>query len=174
MPTLIILVAYAIENRAIGVNNTLPWHLPGDLKRFKTLTMGKPIIMGRKTWESIGRPLPGRRNIIITRQQNLSAEGADVVNSLDAAIGLAFEHSDTAFVIGGEQIYAQAIEKSQQVMATEIHQGVDGDAFFPDLDEKLWRETSRDAQPEENGMNYDYVVYERIPKDLQQNQVSIP
>lgn len=174
MPSLIILVAYAVENRVIGINNTLPWHLSGDLKRFKSLTMNKPIIMGRKTWESIGRPLPGRRNIVITRKQGYTAEGADVVNSLDAAIELAFESSQTAFVIGGEQVYAQAIEKSQQVMATEIHETVDGDAFFPDLDEQLWRETSREPQPEENGMKYDYVVYERIPKDLQKGGVSIP
>lgn len=174
MSTLIILVAYAVENRVIGINNTLPWHLSGDLKRFKALTMDKPIIMGRKTWESIGRPLPGRRNIVITRKEGYRAEGAEVVNSLDAAIELAFEKSPTAFVIGGEQIYAQAIEKSQQVMATEIHQSVDGDAFFPDLEQQLWRETSRESQPEENGMKYDYVIYERIPKDLQKGSVSIP
>lgn len=174
MPTLIILVAYAIENRVIGVNNTLPWHLSGDLKRFKALTMDKPIIMGRKTWESIGRPLPGRRNIVITRNAGFTADGADVVNSLEAATELAFTGSDTAFVIGGEQIYAQAIEKSQQVMATEIHQSVDGDAFFPDLEEQLWREASRETQPEENGMQYDYVLYERIPQDLQKSKVSIP
>lgn len=174
MSSLILLVAYAIENRVIGVNNTLPWHLSGDLKRFKSLTMGKPIIMGRKTWESIGRPLPGRRNIVVTRNPAFATEGAELVRSLDAAIAQAFDGSDTAFVIGGEQIYAQAIEKAQQVMATEIHQSVDGDAFFPDLDEQLWREVSREAQPEENGMKYDYVLYERIPKDLQKSSVSIP
>jgi len=168
-----IIVATA-KNRAIGKNNQLLWHMPADLKFFRKTTSGHTVIMGRKTFESVGQPLPKRRNIVITRQQDLSIHGADVVNGLDAAIALAFEHSETAFVIGGEQIYAQAIEKSQQVMATEIHQFVDGDAFFPDLDEKLWRETSRDPQPEENGMNYDYVVYERIPKDLQQNKVSIP
>lgn len=174
MSTLIILVAYAVQNRVIGIENTLPWRLPGDLKHFKALTMGKPIIMGRKTWESIGRPLPGRRNIVITRNPGFAAQGAEVAHSLDDARRLAFQESDTTFVIGGEQIYAQALDKAQQVLATEVHESVDGDAFFPDLDQRQWRETSRAQQPPENGMHYDFVVYERVSTDLQGGKVSIP
>lgn len=154
-----LVVAYA-SNRTIGRDNTLPWRLPGDLAHFKATTMGKPIIMGRKTWESLGRPLPGRLNIVITRNPDFQAQGATVVSSLEAALQACLPAQD-ACIIGGAQIYAQALPLTDTIVATEVHSDVEGDAHFPALDGNQWQETSRLPQPEENGYRYDFVEYSR-------------
>lgn len=155
-PSLSLIVAYS-RNRTIGLDNTLPWRLPGDLAHFKRTTLGCPIIMGRKTWESLGRALPGRTNIVVTRDPAYQATGAVVVHDLDAALA-ACGDVDQAFVIGGAQIYAQALGMASTLIATEVHAEVTGDAFFPALPDG-WRETSRQPQPEENGYRYDFVTY---------------
>ncbi|MGV2906417.1 dihydrofolate reductase [Achromobacter sp. AGC25] len=157
--SLTLIVAYS-NNRVIGRDNTLPWKLPGDLAHFKRSTLGHPIVMGRKTWDSLGRPLPGRTNIVISRNPDFIASGATVVPTLDAAIA-ACGDVDQAFVIGGAQIYAQALPLAQRVLATEVHAQVDGDAFFPLLPAFEWKETARETQPAENGYDYDFVTYER-------------
>lgn len=156
------------RNRTIGRNNALPWHLPEDLKYFKRVTMGKPIIMGRKTWESIGRPLPGRSNIVITRDPSYRAEGVKLVRTLEEAISLAEsialkDGADEAVVIGGEQIYALALPHAQRLYMTQVHAEVEGDAFFPQFDLTQWNELGRDdfsaAGP--NPYDYSFVVLER-------------
>lgn len=156
-----LIVAYS-RNRCIGKDNTLPWRLPGDLKHFKQQTLGHPVIMGRRTWESLGRPLPGRQNIVVTRSVRGSFEGASVANSLDQAIAMVADDT-TAFIIGGADLYAQALsmDRLATIVATEIDAEVPGDAFFPDLDARIWQEVSRDPQPPENGLRYDFVRYER-------------
>lgn len=156
-PTLI--VAYA-SNRVIGRDNDLPWKLPGDLAHFKQHTLGHPIIMGRKTWESLGRPLPGRLNIVITGNACYTAAGAVVVPSLDAALA-ACPEGESPYIIGGAQIYRQALPRAQRVIATEVHAVVEGDAHFPEMAPDEWLETSRSASRTENGYNYEFVVYER-------------
>lgn len=163
MPLLTLVVAYA-RNRAIGRDNALPWRLPGDLAHFKRTTLGAPIVMGRKTWESLGRPLPGRHNIVISRDAAYAATGADVVGSIDAALALAGDVPEV-FVIGGAQIYAQALDRADRIVATEVQAEVQGDAFFPPLPAEGWREVSRATQPAENGYTYDFVDYarDRVP-----------
>ena len=154
-----LIVAYA-QNRVIGRDNTLPWKLPSDLAHFKRTTLGHPIIMGRKTWESLGRPLPGRRNIVISRDANYPAQGAQCVTSLAQAIA-AVQDLEEAFVIGGAQIYQEALPFAQQVIATEVLESVEGDAFFAPLDKAQWLETSRQSHPAENGLLFDIVHYRR-------------
>jgi len=157
--SLTLIVAYS-TNRAIGRDNALPWKLPGDLAHFKRSTLGHPIIMGRKTWDSLGRPLPGRSNIVISRNPDFSAAGAILAPTLEAAVA-ACGDIDEAFVIGGAQIYAQALPQARRVLATEVHADVEGDAFFPLLPSFQWKETAREPQPAENGYDYDFVTYER-------------
>lgn len=161
MPTLSLIVAYS-RNRAIGRDNALPWRLPGDLAHFKRSTLGHPIIMGRKTWESLGRPLPGRTNIVVTRDPGYAAAGAVVVNSLEAALQACRSEAQPPYVIGGAQLYALALPLADRILATEVHADVPGDAFFPELPAGLWRETAREPQPEENGYAYDFVTYARV------------
>jgi dihydrofolate reductase len=156
--SLSLIVAYS-RNRTIGRDNALPWRLPGDLAHFKRTTLGKPIIMGRKTWESLGRPLPGRLNIVVTRDRAYAATGATVVNDLDAAVA-ACGDMPHAFIIGGAQIYAAALELADEIIATEVDADVEGDAFFPALSGE-WQEVDRQTQPEENGYAYDFVTYKR-------------
>jgi len=127
--SLTLIVAYS-TNRAIGRDNALPWKLPGDLAHFKRSTLGHPIIMGRKTWDSLGRPLPGRANIVVSRNPAFEAAGATVVPTLEAAIAACGDSAE-AFVIGGAQIYTQALALASRVLATEVHAEVEGDAFFP-------------------------------------------
>jgi len=160
-PALALVVAYS-SNRAIGRDNALPWRLPGDLAHFKRTTLGHPIVMGRKTWESLGRPLPGRLNVVISRDPAYRAGGAVVAGSLDEALA-ACGGAPLACVIGGAQVYALALPRAQRVVATEIHARVEGDAFFPDLPASQWREVAREPQPAENGYAYDFVTYERAP-----------
>lgn len=138
----------------------MPWHLPADLKRFKALTMGHAIVMGRKTFDSIGRLLPGRRTIIVTRQRGYQVEGAAVVHSLEQAI----EHArddDEVFVIGGGEIYAAALPMADRLHMTELAIAPQGDAHFPPFDRSAWRETSRESHRSEDGTSYDFVVYDR-------------
>jgi dihydrofolate reductase len=156
------------RNRVIGRNDALPWYLPEDLKYFKQVTMGKPIIMGRKTWESIGRPLPGRTNIVITRDPEFDAEGVKVVNSLEAAITLA-EHitvidgGDEAVVMGGAQIYEMALPMADRLYMTQVHADVDGDTCFPEFELASWHELAREdfSASEANPYDYSFVVLER-------------
>ena len=156
------------RNRVIGRNNALPWHLSEDLRYFKRVTMGKPIIMGRKTWESIGRPLPGRTNIVITRDQNFQAPGVRVVHSLDDALRLAehigvIEGAEEAVVIGGAEIYALALPKAERLYLTQVHAEVDGDAWFPEFDLSQWQELAREDFPaaDPNPYPYSFVVLEK-------------
>jgi len=131
------------DNGVIGAKGGLPWHLPGDLEHFKTVTMGHPILMGRKTFESIGRALPGRRNIVITRQRDWSAPGTETAASLDVALKVAGE--DTAvMVIGGAEIFAQALPLADRIELTQVHSRPDGDTFFPRLDPRQWEEIRRE------------------------------
>lgn len=155
-PQLRIVVAYS-TNRCIGKDNDLPWRLPKDLAHFKAATMGMPIIMGRKTWESLGRPLPGRPNLVITRNPNYQAEGATLYPNLAAAIAACID-APTACIIGGEQIFKLALDFSHEIIATEVHAQVEGDTFFPELPQN-WVETAREPQAEENGYQYDFVTY---------------
>lgn len=146
--------------RGIGINNTLPWRLPEDLAHFKRVTSGHPIIMGRKTFDSIGRPLPNRRNIVVTRNAAWTHEGVEAVTSLDAALALV---GDTpAYVIGGAQIYVEALPKSDRLIVTEISKTFDCDAFFPAIDAQQWKEISRE-QHHSDAQKFDYafVIYQR-------------
>ncbi|WP_345889692.1 dihydrofolate reductase [Spongiibacter thalassae] len=149
-------IVAAARNGVIGVDNQLPWRLPADLRRFKALTMGKPIVMGRKTWESIGRPLPGRANIVVSRDPHFRAEGAQVFADIAGAMAQAeveATHSgvDEVFVIGGETIYRQTLAEVDRVYLTEVDVEVEGDAFYPPLEGAVWRETAREIP--ESGEN---------------------
>ncbi|WP_159991770.1 dihydrofolate reductase [Pelistega ratti] len=155
-----IIVAYN-QKHIIGKDNTMPWHLPADLAYFKKTTMGYPVIMGRKTRESLGRPLPGRLNIAITRDTHYQAEGTQIAHSLEEAIKLAQAENNTIFIIGGGEIYRQALAFADKVYATEIYSDIDGDTAFPILDKTQWKEVSRHSQPPQNGLAFDFVVYER-------------
>lgn len=157
-PRISLVVAYS-DNRAIGRDNALPWRLKADLAHFKRTTMGSPILMGRNTWDSLGRPLPGRRNLVISRNPALEAGGATVHASLRDAIN-ACGDAATVFIIGGAQIYAQALPMADEIIATEVHTQTDGDAFFPPLPAG-WKEIERQPQPPENGLDFDFVVYRR-------------
>jgi dihydrofolate reductase len=165
---LAVIVAVA-ENGVIGKNNALPWRIPEDLRYFKRITMGKPIIMGRKTFESIGKPLPGRTNIVITRNVNMRAEGVSIVASLDEALDLArrvalTEGVEEAVVIGGAEIYRLAVAVAERLYVTEVHAAVEGDAVLPEIDWSKWREVDREryvAEPP-NPYDYSFVSYDAV------------
>ena len=159
---MISLIVAASTNNAIGIGGDLPWRLSDDLKRFKAVTMGKPIVMGRKTWDSIGRPLPGRQNIVVTRQPEFSAEGCDVVASVAEAIAIAGD-VDEVMVIGGSQIYELALPLADRIYLTRVHAEVEGDAFFPAVDESRWRLSSdeRHAADERNDFDCSFRIYDR-------------
>ncbi len=159
MTQLSIIVAYA-KDRVIGVNNTLPWHLPEDLKRFKALTMGHHIIMGRKTYDSLGRLLPGRTTVIVTRNPDFQVEGAVVVDSLEAAIN-ACDGDDEAFLVGGAELYQAGLGLADKLYITEIDASFKGDAHFPLIDPSNWQEVSRESQRSEKGLQFHYVEYLR-------------
>lgn len=166
MPIISLIVART-RNGVIGRNNTMPWHLPEDLRYFKRVTLGKPVIMGRNTWESLGKPLPGRDNIVITRNSSYSAEGAHIANTLNDAINLATslaseKNSDEIMIIGGAQIYREALPLVQRAYITEIDADIDGDAFFPPLEGK-WHEISRESHApcEKNPHPYSFTVFAR-------------
>lgn len=161
-------IVAAARNGVIGCNNALPWHLPEDLRYFKRVTMGKPIVMGRRTFESIGQALPGRTNIVISRRPDYAPEGVRVVDSLDAALALAedialLDGAGEMMVIGGAEIYRAAIPRASRLYLTEVHADVEGDAFLPAIDWSEWRELSRErfAAGEANPYDYSFVVLER-------------
>ena len=158
----------ANDDIVIGTNNTLPWHLPGDLRHFKSLTLGKPIIMGRRTFDSIGKPLPGRTNIVVTRNPDFHPKGVKVSASLEDALAIAREaNSNEIFIIGGAQIYDQSIQMGvvKRMYLTEVDKDVEGDAFFPKFARRKWKETKRkSATPlfhKANNERFDFVCYER-------------
>lgn len=157
---LAMIVAMA-SNGVIGRNNQLPWYLPNDLKYFKATTMGKPIIMGRKTFESIGKPLPGRTNIVVTRNPEWREEGVRVVQEPRAAVELArqvalIDGAAEVMVIGGAQLYAELLPQADRLYCTQVHAEVEGDACFPALDAGQWREVGRQDFPAEGANPYDY------------------
>ena len=146
--------------RGIGIDNQLPWHLPEDLAHFKRVTLGRPIIMGRKTFDSIGRALPGRRNIVITRNAGWRHEGVEAVDSLDAAIALV--RDEGASIIGGAQIFNASMDLADRMIVTEIDRSFDCDTFFPPIDPAAWVETVRETHHSQaNGYGYAFVTYER-------------
>ncbi len=159
----LVLIAAVARNGAIGKDNALPWRLKADLAHFKAATLGHPIVMGRKTWDSLGRPLPGRTNIVISRDPDYTAPGAQVVDSLAAAIA-ACADQEQVFVIGGAQIYAMAWPLADRLMLTEVDASIDGDAFFPAFDRSAFKETSRRHQNQDadNDHAADFVDYRRI------------
>ncbi len=161
------LVAAVAENGVIGSGGRMPWRLSTDLRRFKQLTMGKPVVMGRKTFESIGKPLAGRVNIVISRQPDLAPDGALVATDLDEALALARAHADAgdvAMVIGGGQIYAAAISRADRLYITHVAASPAGDTYFPSIDPAEWRVISREAVPagDEDSVATTFVVYERV------------
>jgi len=166
---LISLIVAHSSNRVIGIDGQLPWHIPDDLKYFKAITMGKPIIMGRKTFDSIGKPLPGRLNIIITKNTDLTIEECVVVNNLEAAITEAknyFKTQDTdqeeIFIIGGAQIFKQSMEFVNKIYITEVHAEYAGDVFFDELSDNDWIEVGRDLHDSQNDkIPFSFVTYNK-------------
>jgi len=153
------LIVARARNGVIGAGGTIPWRVPGEMAYFKQVTLGHPIVMGRKTWESLPRrPLPGRRNLVVTRDRNYIAEGAEVVASLEEALARCADAQDV-FVIGGAELFALALPRITRAFVTEIDLEVDGDVHFPALDPAQWREVSR--RRGETNPTHDFVVYER-------------
>ena len=162
---LLALIAAVARNGVIGRDNDMPWHLPEDLKHFRESTMGHAVLMGRRTWDSLPpkvRPLPGRRNIVLTRQPGWQAEGAEAAVSLDAALAL-LQGQPRAFVIGGVEVYARALPLADELVLTEIRQDVEGDVRFPEFDRGRFVETLRRPQlaAAPQSLNYDFVTYRR-------------
>ena len=161
------LIVAVSENNVIGRDNQLPWHLPEDLQYFKSVTMGKPILMGRKTYDSIGRPLPGRANIVITRDPNWTAEGVIVVNSLEDAMAEGAQacnatESDEIMVIGGAQIYRDCLPIADKLYLTKVDAEIEGDAFFPEIDNNQWQKTSEKTPNDLAKYPYRFIILERI------------
>lgn len=155
------LVVAVSENGVIGTDGTLPWHLPADLRHFKALTMGKPVLMGRKTYESIGRPLPGRRNIVVTRSSDWSQEGVHVVHDIESGIRAAAP-CDDLMIIGGGEIYARTLERADRIYLTRVHVIVEGDTTFPTLDLEDWTCIDQQAhEPGPDGVGYTFLTYVR-------------
>ncbi|PID44638.1 MAG: dihydrofolate reductase [Proteobacteria bacterium] len=157
------------ENRVIGRNNKLPWYLPNDLRYFKSVTMGKPVIMGRKTFESIGRPLPGRMNLVITRDEAWQAEGVTICHTIESAIEKAKSSAeitgeDEVMIIGGARIYRQTMPLATRVYLTKVHEEIDGDAFFDEVDWSEWEEVAREDFTAEPPNSYDYSFIVLEPK----------
>ncbi|WP_339250222.1 dihydrofolate reductase [Sporosarcina sp. FSL W8-0480] len=149
-------------NRVIGVDNKMPWHIPEELKYFKKVTMGKAIIMGRKTYESIGRPLPGRLNIIITRNEGYSVEGVEVLHDLNAAIERGKEYSEEVVIIGGAEIFNLSMPIADRLYITIIRNSYDGDTFFPEYNDGSWKLTSKSEDHyTAEGIPYSYLIYDR-------------
>lgn len=161
-----IVVAKA-SNNVIGAKNDLIWHLPNDLKHFKSITSGHPIIMGRKTFESLGRPLPNRTNIVVTGDQNWNAESIEIASSLPKAIEAAKKIDDDIYIIGGGNIYKQAMEFTDVLYITEVHHEFDGDTYFPEIDSDEWEEVEREdfKKDEKHPYAYSFVTYKRITEE---------
>jgi len=160
--SLVSIIVAADEQGGIGRNGGLPWHLPEDLKRFKALTLGKPIVMGRRTWESIGRPLPGRRSLVVSRRQDFAPPGVEVFGSLEAALAAASSVPETC-VIGGAEIYAQALPHVAVIHLTRVHASAGADTFFPALDAGQWEEIAREDRPadERHAWPYSFLTLRR-------------
>ncbi|MFW0716623.1 dihydrofolate reductase [Pedobacter sp. N23S346] len=155
-PSLSIAVATG-ENREIGKNNQLLWHMPADLKFFKQTTSGHTIIMGRKTFDSVGRPLPNRRNIVISRDASLKIEGVEVVNSFEEALEITKKEEKPVFIVGGAEIYRQALPKTDLLYLTTIHHQFDADTFFPEINRNEWDVVSSDSHKADEKNKYDYT-----------------
>jgi dihydrofolate reductase len=158
------IIAALSENGVIGRGGQLPWHLSADLQRFKRLTLGHSIVMGRKTWESIGRPLPGRRMIVVTRQSGYRAEGVEAAKSLDDALELSsVANDDEVFVIGGAEIYSLALPRADRLYLTLVHAKIDGDAVFPQIDWNAWQQTASEENVADHNNDYPFTfrVFER-------------
>ncbi len=157
-------VVAASQNGVIGKDGGLPWHVSSDLKLFKEITLGKPVIMGRRTWESLPKkPLPGRRNIVITRNRDYVAEGADIARSVDEALSLCHGETEVS-IIGGGQIYADVMDRIDRIYLTRIHLDVEGDTFLPDMPENEWREVERrefEKGPRDDAA-FSLIVYDRV------------
>lgn len=165
------LVAAVADNGVIGLGNALPWHLSADLKRFKTLTMAKPILMGRRTYESIGRPLPGRTSIVLTRNTDWRTKGVSVVHSLDDALAIAHAGAaDEIMVIGGATLYERCLPTAERIYLTQIHRHFEGDTFFPSLGRGVWRELAREDVPatvgDEDGVDFSYSFVTLVRNEL--------
>lgn len=161
----IVLIAAVARNRVIGQNNQMLWHIPEDMQHFRTFTAGSTVIMGRKTWESLPgrlRPLPGRRNIVVSRQADYAAPGAELAPSPEAALAL-LGADETAFIIGGAEIYGQTLGLAQRLEITEVDLAPEGDAWFPEIGAADWRETARQAGVSQDGTAYAFVTYTRLP-----------
>ena len=158
----IIIIAALARNGVIGIDNGLPWRLKADMQHFRALTMGHPVLMGRKTWESLGRPLPGRRNLVVTRDAQFHAEGAEVFHDTEEAIAAATD-ADRLFVIGGAQIYTTLLPRADQLELTEIEADVSGDAQFPPFDRADFIEERRERRTADadNEFDFDFVTYRR-------------
>jgi dihydrofolate reductase len=158
------LIAAVARNGVIGAGNSLPWQLPEDLRHFRTLTSGHTVIMGRKTWQSIGKPLPNRQNIVVSRQDGLLIDGASVAHSLEEALSLAVRQ-DPVFVIGGEALYRAALPLATVLYLTEIERDFPGDARFPPFERAAWREVAREVREpaSDAGFAYHFATYERVP-----------
>ena len=161
------LIAAMARNRVIGRDNAMPWHLPEDLRYFKATTLGKPIVMGRKTFDSLGRPLPGRTNIVVSRQPDLTLEGAQVFASIDAALSAARQQAqadgvDEGMLIGGDNLYRQTLERADRIYLTRIDSEPEGDAWFPDFDEQAWTLASERAVAA--GEGYPAHVYQVLER----------
>ncbi|MFT5705181.1 MAG: dihydrofolate reductase [Shewanella sp.] len=152
----IALIAAMANNRVIGKDNQMPWHLPEDLRHFKAMTLGKPIVMGRKTFDSIGRPLPGRHNIVISRQEGLAIEGVTCVNSFEEAIKAAGDIEELV-VIGGGQLYAATLALADKLYLTEINLDVDGDTHFPEWDDGSWLQVEDEKAINDKGLGYRFI-----------------
>ena len=159
---LISLIAAMDENRLIGANNALPWHLPADLQHFKAMTMGKPILMGRKTYDSIGRPLPGRTNVVITRDKNWHVDGCVVAHSIEEA--LASVDAEEVMVMGGASFYEQMISRAGRLYITRIHGQYEGDAWFPEYESDDWRLVSKEyfSADDVNPVGHSFLLYEKL------------
>ena len=158
------IIVAASENNVIGKDGSIPWHIPSDLKHFKELTMGHHVIMGRKTYESIGKPLPGRINVVLTRDPSYKAEGCLVVDSMEKAVTLAREQKNTeTFVIGGEEIFKLGLPYADRVYLTRVHGDFDGDAYLPKLDPLKWKQVSCEVhlKDSQNPYPFDFCTYEK-------------
>ena len=162
MPEYITAVVAIASNYAIGKNNQLLWHLPNDLKHFKNITAGGTVIMGRKTFDSVGKPLPKRRNIVITRQ-DIEIEGCEVVRSVDEAIAIC-KTEDEVFIVGGAEIYRQAMHLINRIYLTIVHHSFDADTFFPEIDYKEWKEVEKEDHEtdEKHQFAYSFITLERV------------
>ena len=160
---MISIIVAAARNGVIGSDNRLPWRLPDDLKRFKALSLGKPVVMGRRTFESIGKPLPGRANIVLSRQPGLAVAGATVVSSLDGAVAAAGDVPEIV-IIGGAELFRQALPRTDTIHLTRVHASIAGDVVFPELDPGKWRQTAVEhhAADERHLYAFDFVTLQRV------------